>query len=78
MQVNLPQGPSVLQASTTYTVVVAMGEALSRFAQNERVEKVQILATLGGREPQQARLITVSGKEYTVPMAVLQMVGFTG
>lgn len=77
VQVNLPQGPSTLQATTTYTVVVAMGEALSRYAQNERVEKVQIIATLGSGE-NQAKLITVSGKEYFVPMAVLQTVGFAG
>ena len=76
VQINLPQGPSVLQATTTYTVVVAMGEALSRFAQNERVEKVQLIATMGG--PGQAKLITISGKEYLVPMSVLQLVGFTG
>ena len=77
VQVTLPQGPSVLQATTTYTVVVAMGEALSRFAQNERVEKVQLIATFGGGESQ-AKLITVSGKEYLVPVSVLQMVGFSG
>ena len=74
--VSLPQGPSTLQATTTYTVVVAMGEALSVFAQNERVEKVQLIATLGGAG--QAKLITISGKEYTVPMSVLQQVGFAG
>jgi hypothetical protein len=78
VQVTLPQGPSVLQATTTYTVVVAMGEALSRFAQNERVEKVQLIATLGAKGESQAKLITVSGKEFTVPTTVLQMVGFTG
>jgi hypothetical protein len=76
VNVNLPQGPSTLQAVTTYTVVVAMGEALSRFAQNERVEKVQLIATMGAEG--QAKLITVSGKEYMVPMSVLQMVGFSG
>lgn len=76
VQVSLPQGPSTLQAVTTYTVVVAMGEALSRFAQNERVEKVQLVATLGGEG--RAKLITVSGKEYLVPTSVLQMVGFAG
>lgn len=78
VQVNLPQGPSVLQAATTYTVVVAMGDALSRFARNERVEKVQLVATLGGTDARQAKLITVTGKEYMVPVSVLQMVGFTG
>lgn len=76
VQVSLPQGPSVLQAVTTYTVVVAMGNALSHFAQNERVEKVQLIATLGGES--QAKLITVSGKEYVVPAAVLQSVGLAG
>lgn len=76
VQVSLPQGPSTLQATTTYTVVVAMGDALSHFAQNERVEKVELIATLGG-EPQ-ARLITVSGKSYLVPAAVLQTVGLAG
>jgi hypothetical protein len=77
VQLALPQGPSVLQATTTYTVVVAMGEALSRFANNERVEKVQLIATLGGAG-NQAKLITVSGKEYLVPATVLQMVGNAG
>lgn len=76
VQVSLPAGPSVLQASTTYTVVVAMGDALSHYAQNERVEKVQLIATLG--EATRARLITVSGKSYDVPWSVLQMAGFSG
>lgn len=76
VSVSLPQGPSTLQAMTTYTVVVAMGEALSHYAQNERVEKVQIVASLGGAGF--AKLITVSGKEFDVPMSVLQSVGFTG
>jgi hypothetical protein len=76
VSVSLPQGPSTLQAMTTYTVVVAMGEALSQYAKNERVEKVQIIASLGGAGF--AKLITVSGKEFDVPMSVLQSVGFTG
>lgn len=76
VSVSLPQGPSTIQAMTTYTVVVAMGEALSQYAQNERVEKVQIVASLGGAGF--AKLITVSGKEFDVPMSVLQSVGFTG
>lgn len=77
VQVSLPGGPSVLQATTTYTVVVAMGDALSHYAKNERVEKVQLIATLGGGAPQ-AKLITISGKEYTVPWSVLQIAGFSG
>lgn len=72
--VTLPQGPSTLQATTTYTVVLAMGEALSRYAQNERVEKVRLTVAMAG-EPR-ARLITVSGKEYDVPYSVLKEAGF--
>lgn len=76
VQVSLPQGPSVLQASTTYTVIVALGDALSHFAQNERVEKVELTATLGGASL--VKLITVSGKEYVVPASALQAVGLAG
>jgi hypothetical protein len=76
VSVSLPQGPSTIQAMTTYTVVIAMGEALSQYAKNERVEKVQIVASLGGAG--YAKLITISGKEFDVPMSVLQSVGFTG
>ena len=78
VQVSLPQGPSTLQATTTYTVVVAMGDALSRFAGNERVEKVQLIATLGEQGSPQARLITVSGKEFLVPTEVLAQVSVPG
>lgn len=71
VQLTLPQGPSVLQATTTYTVVVAMGDSLSRFADNERVEKVQLTATLGSAG-QEVKLITVSGKEFSVPAALFE------
>ena len=77
VSVSLPQGPSTLQAITSYTVTVAMGESLSRFAQNERVEKVEIIAGLG-KADSTARLITVSGKSFDVPISILQMVGFNG
>jgi hypothetical protein len=67
--VTLPTGTSVLSATTTYTVVVAMGDALSIYAQGERVEKVRLTTTMNG--PTLATLITVSGKEFTVPHAAL-------
>jgi hypothetical protein len=76
VSVTLPQGPSTLQATTTYTVVVAMGEDLSRFAQNERVEKVEVTVALHGAS--QAKLITVSGKTYDVPYDTLRAAGFRG
>lgn len=77
VSVSLPQGPSTLQAITSYTVTVAMGESLSRFAQNERVEKVEIIAGTS-KTDSTARLITISGKSFDVPTSILQMVGFSG
>ncbi len=77
VQLTLPQGASTLQAMTTYTLVVAMGEALSQFANNERVEKVQIVANMGQPSQDKAKLITISGKEFEIPVAVLQMVAAT-
>jgi hypothetical protein len=74
--INLPIGPSVLSAQTTYTVVAAMGDLLRNFAGNERVEKVTLMATLG--EPSKAKLITVSGKEYEVPADVLRIAALGG
>jgi hypothetical protein len=68
---TLPSGPSVLSASTTYTIVAAMGEALSTYAQGEMVEKVRLATTVNG--PTQVTLISVSGKEYDAPHAVLAM-----
>jgi hypothetical protein len=76
VSVTLPQGPSTLQATTTYTVVVAMGEDLSRFAQNERVEKVEVTVAMQG--PTRAKLITVSGKTFDVAYETLRAAGFQG
>jgi len=76
VNVNLPVGPSVLSAQTTYTVVAALGDLLKNFAGNERVEKVTLIATLGG--PSKAKLITVSGKEYEVPAEVLRIAALGG
>ena len=77
VSVNLPQGPSILQAITSYTVTVAQAEALSQFAQNEQVERVELVASLGQGQSV-AQIVTVSGKRYTVPAHILQLVGLTG
>lgn len=69
VQVSLPVGPSVLQAQTTYTIVAALGDALSTYANNERVEKITLTATPG--KPATVTLVTVSGKEFPVPASVL-------
>lgn len=67
--ISIPGGASVLMASTTYTLTVAMGEALKAYAAGERVEKVSLATVMGGE--MQVTLITVSGKEFVVPAAVL-------
>lgn len=71
--INIPPGATVLMGSTTYTLTLAMGEALSIYAKGETVEKVRLSATLSG--PTLATLITVSGKEFEVPHAALAMIG---
>lgn len=76
VNITLPQGPSVLQAITSYTVTVAMGKALSQFAHNERVERVELIASAGGALL--ANLITDSGKRYQVPASVLQLAAYAG
>lgn len=76
VSVTLPQGPSTLQATTTYTVVVSGSLDLSNFAQNEKVEKVEVTVSMAGET--KARLLTVSGKAYDVPYSALRAAGFRG
>ena len=67
--VTLPTGPSSLTAQTTYTITVAMGKALSMFAQGEVVERVAVVANPGKENAY--KLITVTGKEFEVALARL-------
>jgi hypothetical protein len=76
VSINLPVGPSVLQAQTTFTIVAALGDLLRNFAGNERVEKVTLVATLGG--PSKVKLITVSGREYDAPAEALRIAALSG
>lgn len=76
VSVTLPSGPSVLSATTTYTIVAALGDLMSTYAQGERVEKITLAATLGGAS--RMKLITVSGKEYDAPAAALALAGIKG
>jgi hypothetical protein len=82
LSVVLPQGSSTLQATTTYTVIVAaledeaLSEKLSRLASNERVEKVEVTIALEGGA--RARLITGSGKSFDMPYETLSAIGFKG
>ncbi|MCU7370604.1 hypothetical protein PEC18_06860 [Paucibacter sp. O1-1] len=74
--IELPAGASTLQASITYTVVVAVGEALSRYAQGERVERVTVTAGLDGKSS--TTLITVSGREFAAPPEALHIAAWGG
>ena len=76
VSISLPVGPSVLSAQTTYTVIAAVGDLLKNFAGNERVEKVTLVATLGGTP--RALLTTISGKQYDVPAEVLRIAALGG
>lgn len=78
VSVTLPQGPSTLQATTTYTVVVAAADqkALSMLANNQKVEKVEVTVALQGAP--KASLITASGKRIEVSYQRLLAAGFRG
>ncbi|AIY41390.1 PE family protein [Collimonas arenae] len=76
VSVTLPAGPSTLQATTTYTIVVAGTIDLSRFAQNEAVEKVEVTVSMVGET--KARLLTANGNIYPVSYATLRAAGFQG
>lgn len=65
VSIDLPAGSSALVATTSFSVVASVGDELSKFAQGERVERVTLAAALNG--PSLITLITVSGKEFTIP-----------
>lgn len=67
VQIDIPTGDSVLSATTTYQIVAALGDSLSRYAMGERVDSVRLSATMAG--PDRVTLITVSGKEFDLPPA---------
>lgn len=70
--VAIPTGASVLMAWTSYTLTLAMGEALKMYAGGERVERVALEAALGSEL--KVTLVTVSGKEFVVPASVLALI----
>lgn len=69
VSLNIPDGRSVLMATTTFTVVAALGEHLAPFAQGERVDRVRLTAEPG--QPSRMVLLTASGREVAVPAAAL-------
>jgi hypothetical protein len=65
--VDLTAGHTVLSASTTYQIVVGLGESLSRYAMGERVDRLRLSTALGAASA--ITLITVSGREFELPAA---------
>jgi len=76
VSVTLPQGSNVLQAITSYTMTVAQAESLSQYANNERVERVELVGSMGKESV--VELTTASGKRYTAPAVVLKIAGLAG
>lgn len=76
--VKFPPGASTLMAMATYTVdaPLAAAPALSQYANNEKVEQIELTVASEG-EPQ-AKLITASGKRFDVSYAQLLAAGFKG
>jgi hypothetical protein len=71
VSVAIPTGHSVLSAQISYTVVAAAGDALSRFAQGERVEKVTLTSALG--QAAKATLHTATGRQFDLDPALLTL-----
>jgi len=67
--VDLPDGPSVLSATVSFTVTASAGDAMRRFAEGERVERVVLAAAPSGRST--TTLVTVSGKQFAWPSSAL-------
>jgi hypothetical protein len=69
VNLDVPDGRSVIMATTTFTVMAALGERLAPYAQGEPVERVRLTAAPG--QPTKMVLLTASGREVEVPAAAL-------
>lgn len=76
--VTLPQGPSTLQATITYTIVASLGDALKNFAGNERVERIEVAAANAGKAESEIKLITTSGKTFIASPAAVKLLSLQG
>ena len=65
VDVDIPEGPSVLSATLSFTVTASLGDALRQFAEGERVERVMLAAAAGGDSV--TTFITASGRRFTYP-----------
>lgn len=67
-QIDVPNGLSSVQASTNYTVPLALVDTLTRFA-GETVKNLKVTSVLNGKSKTLA--ITVSGREVEIPPSML-------
>lgn len=70
--IDLPQGPSTLMATVTYTLVAGLKEGLERFA-GEPVESIRVEATLS--DETRYLLVTKSGRQLSISPAQLAAAG---
>jgi len=70
-QINVPNGLSSVQASTNFTVPLALVESLTRYA-GETVKNLRLTSVMNGGSKTLA--ITVSGREVEIPAAMLMHV----
>jgi hypothetical protein len=73
-QVNIPNGLSSVQATTNYTVPLALVEPLTRYAA-EPVKSLKLTSVMNGGS--KTLVVTESGKELEVPAALLAQVALT-
>jgi hypothetical protein len=69
-QIDLPQGPSTLLASITYTLVADLGAKLERFT-GEAIKSVRLEASLAGNT--RCVLLTEGGREVVISPAQLAL-----
>jgi hypothetical protein len=74
VSLNIPPGASVISAQVTFNITQAMSDALMRFAQGEKVERITLTNTLGGKQSV-AVGHTASGREIEIPLAALTLAG---
>ncbi|MCW5631803.1 MAG: hypothetical protein KIT17_00555 [Rubrivivax sp.] len=76
--IDVPTGQSTLTASATYSVPVALGAALSRYAGGHHVKGVSLTTTLGGAGHVNVDLITAGGTLVPANIAALRLLSTTG
>jgi hypothetical protein len=70
--IALPDGASILSASVTYTITLAMAESLRFLSEGEQIASIKVQTEPG--KPQRYFLITESGRE--IPVSPAHLINF--